>query len=408
MRRKCFWNRDRIKNLILVRNLIFITGTVAFFFSCSELYFSAYECEGEECLHSTAPRGNTDLLFKPPVDILIVKDNTSKMRPLNPSLTMSLNSFLKCMEPADWRMGMIVSGSPKKNQAHKLSTGQLLKWEHSGRLLPQRALSARTPHYPEVFSDTVSLASGCHLPPYCGKGDPRPLTALKTFASPGRQGSRRRFLRERVPLVSIIISSSDEDYASLSQRTQAEETLSAIQRLSHFYMHRDHFMNITVTASGTANDCISTPQDYVEKGLGALSMAGTLYAMVQVEPLVFLGSVLLSGLASRFSRGGIQQRQKHKEPEKRVAIADLAQSTGGYLMDLCNPDFGKALAFATLQHIQKEDLFSKECQTIRKSASRPQGKDVTLESVSHRPGEAQRYPSPLDIPSLDTSPAFRD
>ncbi len=380
-----------------------VFASVLLFFNCSQLYFSSEEAclsGGASCGNIRTPQGNTDLLFKPPVDILLVMDNTETLKPLNPSVAMSLNAFLKCIEPLDWRLGLLTSAEKTKNVSHSRggAFGDLLYLENQGRILPERYLSLRTKDYEDVFSDSVSLTSGCEFPPYCGKGASKPLSAIKAFASSPKNAL---FLREQTPLVSIIVSSTDEEEGIFSKKTFADEALTALHKKDRYYIHNDHLMNVSVTASGTSNDCIKTTRDVVEKGMKAISVGSLMYSLIYVEPLMLLGSVVLSAVTRALSRSGIQTRQKKEKPEDRVAIADLAHNTGGYLMDLCNPDFGKALAYVTLQHVQREDLFSRECQTMRKRGF--PGGGHKPDSVTH-PQETpfSAWEAVSDMPPLPT------
>ena len=352
------------------KNPIIIIGVIFLMLNCSRIHYSENgDCdfEDEDCLY-----GNTDLFYKPPMDILFVFDNTKDIKTLNPSINSNLNSFLECIEPMDWRVGIIVSGKTKGGGGEIGNIeGRLIHFELAGELLPIRHLTAEEEYFSQIFSDSISLGSRCDLPPYCGSGLPRSLTVLNTFMGNPQTGSYS-FLREETPLTTVIISSTDKNDKAVS----AHQVLSSVHYRNGYYNNGNHFMNVTITPDGTEYDCITTTRDIVSKGIDIVSTGASLWSVFQFDPIILGGSILLRIIKALFAKKPVEERQAEKMPQNRVAIVDFAYQSGGYYMDLCKPDYGRYLALVMLERLNRQDELPEKCRTVRMS-----GKD--FETIQH-------------------------
>lgn len=332
-------------------SIVVIIAISVFFFNCADLYISSWNCTedgGYECKQ----KGDTSFLVEKPVDILIVLDNSSSAQELNPQIVLNLNQFLKCIKPADWRVGVVSS----MESAEDGIFGELINLEIQGQLSTKKFVSVNTKDHKEVFSDTISLRTGCDYPPYCGKGSHKPLSAIRSFMEK-EEGGFDGFLRGYAPLVVIIVSTSDEEDGLFSGLdTSSKEALEVIY---NEYDEMD-FIGLTVTDAGNRNDCITTTGEYISSGIDFLSEAGMVYGMVTLDPVTMLTSQVIS----HFSDMSVLSEEEMPE------IVKFAKSAGGYIFDICKPAFGKALAYSVLQKMKIEHRFPDECGQIRQNEKR--------------------------------------
>ena len=327
--------------------LAIIVGCI-FFFNCSELYFSPYNCV-EDGTRDCKQNGDIGWLERKSMDILITLDNSSKGQDLNPRVTSNLTQFLKCMEAVDWKVGIIpgVKGSNSEG-----SLGVLMNTEISGQVSAQKFITSDTTDHKQAFSDTISLRSGCSFPPYCSDGSIKPLSAIKSFMHKqvGREGS---FLREGAAFAVIVVSSKDESSGMFSgDSTDAQSALASV------YEHytEDEFIGLVVTGSNTRDDCIDQSSNFISTGVEYLGKVGGVYSLVTMNPLVMLASSLLVDFSDATSI----------VDQSPVELINFAKGSGGYVFDICKPSFGKVLAFSLLKKMGKEDRFPEECKQFKK------------------------------------------
>ena len=327
-------------------SIIIIIGISVLFFSCTKLHLSASECQGDGGTEECESADETIKVVKKPADIVIILDSASRhMQDIYSQVSANLSQFLQCVDVIDWRIGIISSLGGSNNQ-HSL--GKLLNLEIDGQLSAKTFINSHVDNYKQVFSDTVSLDSGCDYPPYCKKGPNKPLSALKSFMEKEvSQNTSDTFLRQYVPLAAVIISVSDEENGMFSG-----PGVSAQGALSSIYAHysTDQFIGLTVTDSRKKDDCVATG-NFISTGAEILSTAGQFYGAITMDPAVILGS----GLLSRFSAD---------TPEKfhSSEIVQFAKQAEGHIFDICSPLFGKALAYSILQKIGAADQFPEKCK----------------------------------------------
>ena len=326
--------------------LAIITGCI-FFFNCSELYLSSYNCVENE-MRNCKQNGDIGWLEKKSMDILITLDNSSDGQDLNPRVTSNLNQFLKCMEVVDWKVGIVpgVKGSSPGN-----SLGVLVNTELSGQISTQKFITSDTVNYEQVFSDTVSLKSGCSYPPYCSDGSIKPLSAVKSFVH--RQAGREEsFLRKGTAFAVIVISSKDESSGMFSSDiTDAQGALASV------YEHyaEDDFIGLVVTGSNTRGDCVDQSGSAISNSVKYIGKAGNAYGFITMNPLVMLASSLLVDFSSATSIAD----------QSPGELINFAKGSGGYVFDICKPSFGKVLAFSLLKKLEKESHFPEECKQFK-------------------------------------------
>ena len=210
--------------------------------------WNCVETDGHECGQS----GNISWLNKKPVDVLVVMDTSARARKLNTSIASNLNQFLTCVQPLDWRIGVV--SSMDKTGSH-YETGELMNVEdvesHSSRFF----VDTKVKNYQEIFSKTVSFSTGCSNPPYCGKGSSKPLTAVQAFMEKEDESTKKnRFLRGYADLAVILVSTKDEKKKIFSQTTPSQSALSAVYKK----YSEDDIIGFTVTDSGTRKACVKT------------------------------------------------------------------------------------------------------------------------------------------------------
>ncbi len=315
--------------------------------SCSDLYFS----DGSNCVRNSEGhclhRGDTAFLYKEPMDLLIVLDNSHKAKDLNPHITANLNQFLQCIKPIDWKVGLI---SGVYNRGESENFGQLMRMEVNGLQSSQNSLNQHRDSYSRIFNDTISLQSGCSAPPFCYQGKLQPLSAVKSFMESSQKNT---FLREQTPLAVMIVSSSEKQKKPVfaNKPASSQELLSVLQ--PGYYGHFDHFMSMAALPPGTHEDCVRTAGDIVSGGAKAVSQIGQTYAMSSADPGAWLFSVILGDILNLFRNRG-----------KTYEIAQFVKETGGQVVDLCSPHFGKALAYLLFQKLNVPDKFPDECRII--------------------------------------------
>ena len=315
--------------------------------NCSELHFSSWNCVeegGREC----ESYGDTKWLFKNPVDILITLDGTSSLRKLNPHVTAHFNQFLKCMEPLNWKIGLLSSAQDKSKDSR---FGGLLRLEEGGLASSKKTLTQYKNNYFKVFNDSISLESGCALPPYCGKGPFQPLESLNVFM----EEKSSSFLRKNTPLVYIMVSSKHQQKKSMFSKkpVKGENVLSFFDQKNK--KDSREFMSLAVLPPAGPDECVKTFGGQLARGTRGLANAGQVYGLITANPGILLSSVLI-GQASQGR--GISPKERE--------IAHFAQQSGGHTLNLCSPDFGKAMAYTLFQHLKIEDKFPEECRTVHK------------------------------------------
>ena len=336
---------------------------VLVFFNCAKISVTN-QCidDGSELCRDK--QGKVQLLARKPVDILIVLDNSRKGQKLNPQITDNLNQFVQCIEPLDWRVG-IIPGVKHKDHA----MGKLMVMEHSALLEnkpstledkktqhlaepagPLKFISPDRENYKQIFADTVSLSSGCDKPPFCYKGKRRPLSALQAFMQNTEE--KKLFLRESADLAVVVVSSSDEKRGFFSgPGVSSQEVLSSIS----LDYSSDKWTALSVTDAGQAGDCIKTVGDFKRTSMGFLSKAGNIVGMVTFQPLVLLGSAVLSYQADKAHQSNTS------------SLFEFAKGGGGQTFDICKPFFGRAVAYSVLQSVDRESQFPEPCKQFDKS-----------------------------------------
>ena len=330
-----------------------ITVVSVFFFNCSDIYLASWNCieDGDQRCEQY---GDVGWLDNKPSDVLIILDNSPKGQELNPHVTSNLGQLLKCMRPADWRVG-VVSDVAKGASADTL--GELINLEMDGEISVRKFITPEMKKHRAVFSDTISLKSGCSFPPYCSEGSRRPLSAIKGFMQKQeiKKTRENRFLRGYASLVIIVVSVSDEKKGIVSDSgTDAQAALASVYEK----YDKDEFVGLVVTDAGNTDDCITTAGDFVSKGADGISKVGTiyglggLYGVWSAHPLLVIGSQLLSGFTQKSIEGASTSGELMK----------FARDSGGYAFDICKPDFGAALAYSVLQKIDMQRQFPDECK----------------------------------------------
>ena len=336
---------------VYIFSAFFLLISMSLVSSCSDLQFTGHS----DCItgdRDCAYQGDTTFLYKEPIDLIIVLDNSKKsfVKDMNPHILANLNQFLQCMKPLGWKVGLV---SGVYNKAESENFGQLIHMEVNGLLSSQNSLNQHDDNYAQIFHDTISLESGCASPPYCSDGKLQPLSAVRSFME--NQQESKQFLREQTPLSTIVISSSEKQKkAVFSSATPAssQELLSFLQQ--GYYGEPEHFMNLAVLPPGTAGDCVLTKGDLLFNGAKEFNRMGQAYALSAADPMAFLASAIIEDIINQF-------RNKY---EKIYEIADFAQQTGGKVVDLCSLHFGKALAYLIFQKLGVQNKFPDECRAI--------------------------------------------
>ena len=339
--------KHRIGWKIYIFSVFFLLISIGFISSCSDLQFNGQvDClTDDDCAY----RGDTKLLYKNPIDLLIVLDNSKKAKDINPHIVANLDQFLQCMKPLGWKVGLV---SGVYNRSESESFGQLIHTEINGLLSNKNSLTQHDENYAQIFHNTVSLQSGCASPPFCYDGKLQPLSAIKSFME--NQQENKPFLREQTPLSTIVISSSEKQKkpAFSSAAPASSQELVAFLRQGYYRQQR-HLMGLAVLPPGTAQDCVPTKGDVLFNGAKELNRMGQAYALNSANPMAFLASAIIEDIIGLF----------HKN-EKVYEIALFAQQTGGKVVDLCSQHFGKALAYLIFQKLKVPNKFPEECRTL--------------------------------------------
>ena len=334
------------KNSSRLAIVIIIAGNV-FFFNCTPLYLSSSNCI-EEGTHKCRQNGDVKWLAKKSMDILITLDNSPKGQDLNPRITSSLNQFLKCIEAIDYRVG-VISGVTDDSSEEPM--GDLINTEVSGQVSVKKFISADIKDYKKVFADTISLRSGCSYPPYCKSGSQKPLSAVKFFMQKeGGKNEYDSFLRGYAPLAVIMITSSDEKKGVFSSGTTSQEALASVYE----HYKEDQFIGSVVTDYGKRDDCIDGFGDFVSKGVDFVAKVGIVFSSFEMNPLIGIPSVLLLGFSKK--GGFINQRP--------TELIKFVKGAGGYIFNICQPSFGKGLAYSLLMKMEMENHVTDECKKI--------------------------------------------
>lgn len=339
----------RISCKTYVFSVFFLLLSMSLVSSCSDLHFTVGYSDCISGDRDCTYKGDTTLLYKEPMDVLIVLDNSKKAKDINPHILANLNQFLQCMKPIGWKVG-VVSGVYDRSESETF--GQLMRMEVNGLLSSKNSLNQHDDNYSQIFHNTISLESGCASPPFCSDGKLQPLNAIKSFMD--NQQESRQFLREQTPLSTIVISSSEKQRKPLfsSAPASSQELLSFLQR--GYYGQPEHFISLAALPPGTAGDCVITKGDVLFAGAQELNKMGQVYAFSAADPMAFLASTII---------GDIIISQFHKD-EKIYDIARFAHDTGGKVVDLCSPHFGKALAYLIFQKLGVQNKFPNECRSI--------------------------------------------
>ena len=335
-----------------------------FLFNCAELYFASLDCLDEDGESSGFCRqmGDTDLLVRQPADILFVLNHSEEMRELNDTVSDNLKRFLKCMKPTDWQVGFI---STVNNDAAYV--GELMPLELNGQLSTKRFIRSDMENYETLFDQSVSLHSGCHLPPYCKGESVTSMNAIKAFMD--NPNNQDMFFRKETPLTMIVISSFDDSDAS-----SAESALSAVHR--GYSGYADHFMSLTVTAPGTEDDCIKTVKDNLTGGLQTVSRIATGIGFMSYNPLVIMGATLFGVLTSM---GFNSDPEEIKKDIRNMEIVRFTTMTGGRVLNICHPKLGEAIAFSILERIGMEDRVSDDCKDFEPTGKKRKTLDPSIE-----------------------------
>ena len=325
-----------------------------FFFNCSGLYFSSYNC-AEDDIHKCKQSGDVGWLSKKPMDVLIVLDNSSRGQELNSRITSNLNQFVRCMEAVDWRVG-VISGVKETGSSDTL--GALINMEISGQISTKQFITPHAKGYDKVFSDTISLKSGCSYPPYCRDGSVKPLSAVKSFMQKHADTNagtdmQEPFLRKQAYFSAIVVSTSDEKSGVFSGKgTSAQDVLSSM------YEHypENKFVGMVVTGSSTRDSCIDQADSFASRSVQSVARAGSAYGFITANPLVAIASHLLYMVSSG------EQSMIESAPDELMLFANRS---GGYVFDICKPSFGKVLAYSLLRKVEKENYFPDECRRFK-------------------------------------------
>lgn len=333
-----------------------------FLFNCAELYFSSLDCSGEDeessgfCQHL----GETDLLVKRPMDVLFVLNNSEEMQQLNKKVSSNLKQFLRCMEPVDWRVGFV---STVNNDATYV--GDLMPLELNGQLSTKRFIRYDMDNYETLFDQSVSLSSGCHLPPYCEDESVTTMDAIQKFMD--NPINQDLFLRKKAPLTMIVISSMED-----SGESTAESALSSMRTIHPDYSN--HFMSLTVTVPGTEDDCIKTIGDSLSGGVHAVSGAATVIGIASANPLIIVGSSLLDMMTHIVFNNNLV-----KKDIKNIEMIRLTTLTGGRVLNICHPKFGEAIAFSIMERLEIEESISDDCKNFDPTNKQLKTLDSSLE-----------------------------
>ena len=311
------------------------------FFNCSKITVVSQCVEDENgiCLKR---QGNTQLLSKKSVDILLVLDNSPLGQKLSPQITDNLNQMVQCIEPLDWQIGIIYGTQNKKTPMGKLLT---IKQGDTAKFI-----SPDMPHYKQAFQHTVSLTSSCDKLASCPKkGKQKPLSALQAFMQNTEE--KALFLRESATLAVVLVSSSDEKKRLFSRpEVSPQEVLSSIS----LDYSSDQWIAHAVTSAGQKDDCIKTATDFVQKGAGFVAKMGQVVGIITVNPLIILGSSVL-------------KYQADKPRPRAKKLSQFVSGGGGQIFDICKPFFGRAVAYSILKSVNRESQFPKSCQQFDKS-----------------------------------------
>ena len=333
------------------RITVAIIVVCVFFFNCSELYLSPWNCL-EDGTHKCERYGNVELLDRKFADVLVVLDNSPKGQELNPQITSNINQFLKCVGDVDLKLGVI---SSVEDNGTTNSFGQLINMELSNEISIHKSVSSGMANYKKMFSDTISLRTGCSYPPYCKSGSQKPLSAVKLFMEIEKNDNREEetFLRNYATLAVIIISSSDETSGFFSgPGTTSQEALASVYE----QYNEESFVGLVATDSGDTDNCIRTSGGLLSDGVSFLTTAAEIYSIIALDPLTMVASHLLSGFA-----GNESSSMEAEVP----GLVEFAKRTGGYAFDICKPTYGRALAYSLLEKMKIENRFPEECKQFK-------------------------------------------
>ena len=330
--------------------------TTIFLLSCSEIYFSPWNCKTDG-IGPCAQKGDSSLLSKKSVDILIALDNSPKGQELNPHIVSNFDELLECIEAVDWRVG-VISGVEQKEPD---KFGQLINVELSGQLSQYKFIASNLKNNEKMFSDTLSLKTGCDYPPYCSEGRLKPLSAAKSFIQ--YEGiyreDRKSFLRPNIPLTMILVSSADEKKKwGMGDVTKAQGALNSVYQ----YYDTDKFVAYSVVENKdtpTKTNCVRDSRNYINSGMDIAGKLSQVHFLTTFEPASLLASVVINGVSDKTFRNTGSQ------------LIEFARKSGGEALNICKPVFGRALAYSILKNLGEEDRFPEECQKFKRPKNEP-------------------------------------
>lgn len=377
-----------------------------FFTACSQLYITSTAMDSIGCdEHNKSDlcnknKGDISLLKKKSLDVVLVLNNLKDHQELNSHVTTNLNKFLQCIDDVvDWKIGIVSSvydsdfpgnyfGNfmdleiPTQTQAiaptdnenlyiydeeqfvinkdvdainpseapvvvHK--SNPLIQNEAS--FLSNNILTRDVKNYEMIFSNTISLESGCENPPYCLEdGKNQPLKSVKNFMEKQLNNKNKfnNFLREYAFLAVIVLSPTDEDTSFFSSTDVKSQNLSEFFNANYSY---DKFMALTVTNSYKKDDCLLTGDEAISHSMNVVTSAAAIYGIISSNPLV----TILISLVDDFFNTNTDSSE----------IIKFTKQTKGYAFDICKPSFGNSLAYSVLQKMQQEDRFSDKCKQLK-------------------------------------------
>ena len=304
-------------------------------YGCNRVYFSSRESglnmayndtqflsedcvESRNCQNKNLRRSTLTETFeifkRNELEILFVIDASQSMDDNLTAVGRHLSSLLKPINKK-WRMVFITADHGDHHKTKRRSSfsqdrwedhnnenhphfGQFMPLEKQGYILDQKILTSKTPHYEQIFKDTLTRepAGECALPPFCHDYNEQPLRSLKAAIERTKSSTiHQSFFKAHTDTVVIIITDEDERRHDFSNATKALEVLRSY----------------------------NTQFKGMEKRLFAFSISIQDDACLAQEQK---SSWLYKSTAT-----------------KGLAIARLADLTGGKNVSLCEENYGKSL-----------------------------------------------------------------
>ena len=140
---------------------------------------------------------------KPQVDILIVLDNSGSMKFILEDIGRKMQTFEDTLSPLDYRIAFIsaemILGQEKR----------LMDLEQTGQIFTQQKfLEPNMDH--QILIDTLvrRKKEKCDNPPYCGRRNERPLSALEAYLF---SRDREEFMREESQGLAVLVITDNEE-----------------------------------------------------------------------------------------------------------------------------------------------------------------------------------------------------